>query len=131
MKRYLILILLLSLLNGENNKTVEPKDTNETIKEKKSLIVDLDKEHKNTTRGDSKKGVIEGSLFLGDNDEVAFKGDILLKKAPVTVTYNDNDEVALKGNSFTIKTMELKANSHIIMRDKNGTVFVDQVVRKF
>ena len=129
MKRYLFLMLsILMILVAEDNINV---DNNTTKVNKKKIIIDLDEELKNATRGKKNTTIIESSIFIGDNDEVSFKGKILLEKAPVLITYGDNDEVALKGDSFTISTMELKANSHIIMKDSNGTIFVDQIVRRY
>ena len=136
MKRYIFLVILalITLLHSENNSTIESppveSDSNTTSQKNKQLIIDLDKK-KNNRRGDSKKDIIKGSIFIGDNDEVHFKGNILLEKAPVTVQYGDNDEVALTGDSFTIGTLELKANEHIIFKDKTGKVFVDHVVRRY
>jgi len=119
------------VLVAENSINIESKEHNTTKVNKKELMIDLDKALKNITRGKKNSKIIEGSIFIGDNDEVSFKGKILLEKAPVLISYSDNDEVALKGDTFSISTMELKANSHIIMRDKNGTIFVDQIVRRY
>jgi len=131
MKYYLwLLILTAFLLNAEENETISNENNSSEIKEN-IIIVDLDKELKNSTRGKDDCSIIEGSIYIGDNDEVSFKGDILLDKSPVTVSFGDNDEVSFTSNRFTVQTMDLKNNRHIIMRDKNGTIFVDQVVRKF
>ena len=130
-KSFLFVLSVVILLDAGENRVVKSSDVNSTKLEKQTLVVDLDKERENLTRGKNSLDVIDGSLYLNsDNDKVSFKGNILLEKAPVTVTYGDNDEVALVGNSITIKTMELKEDSHIIMRDKNGKIFVDQVVRR-
>jgi len=127
-KIFLPLLFVVLLLQSEESTI---NDSNSSKLEKKTLVIDLDKERENLTRGKSTDEVIDGSIYLNnDNDEVSFKGNILLEKAPVTVTYGDNDEVTLVGNSITIKTMELKEDSHIIMRDKNGKIFVDQVLRR-
>jgi cellulose biosynthesis protein BcsQ len=132
MIKFLISLLFVGmLLQAEEQEVVENSEINSTKEKKEVLVVDLDKERANSTRGKNNDELIDGSIYLdSDNDEVSFRGDILLKKAPVTVSYGDNDEVALVGNSITIKTMELKNNSHIIMRDKNGKIFVDQVIRR-
>jgi len=129
MIKILLSVLFVVLLLQSEESSI--RDSNNTKLEKETLVIDLDKERENLTRGKNSLDVIDGSLYLNsDNDKVSFKGNILLEKAPVTVTYGDNDEVALVGNSITIKTMELKEDSHIIMRDKNGKIFVDQVVRR-
>jgi len=131
MKYYLWLFLLsIFLLNAEENGMVSNENNSSKIENNK-IIVDLDKELTNSTRGKNDNSVIEGSLYVNDNDEVSFKGEILLEKSPVTVSFGDNDEVSFTSNTFTVKTMELKNNMHIIMKDKNGTIFVNQVVRKF
>jgi len=106
-------------------KSLEKKDT-------KKLMIDLDKELKLTkereTLRSSKNEIIEGSIFLNDNDEVSFKGDILDEYSPVSIKIGDNDEVSFSGNQYTIKTMELKNGDLIEMKDKNGKVFLEMEV---
>jgi hypothetical protein len=126
-----MVLFLIILLQAEEDKVLDVNESNTTHLDKESIVIDLDKERTNSTRGKYNNDLIDGSIYLSDdNDEVSFKGDILLEKAPVTVSYGDNDEVALVGNSITIKTMELEDDSHIIMKDKNGKIFVDQVIRR-
>ena len=106
-------------------KSLEKKDT-------KKLMIDLDKELKLTkereTLRSSKNEIIEGSIFLNDNDEVSFKGDILDEYSPVSIKIGDNDEVSFSGNQYSIKTMELKNGDLIEMKDKNGKVFLEMEV---
>lgn len=134
----LLLAILLFFMACETQKNISPKIVENSINSHKSiknpnktLTVDLDKKRTNQNRGDSNKEIIKGSILLGNNDEVSFKGNILREKAPITITYGDNDEVSLKGDDFTIKASTLKDGMHIIIRDKNHTIFVDQTIREY
>ena len=124
MKRYFILGLtaftILGCVTGsENIKTEEiiKKEDNQT---KKVLVIDLDKEiTKDNSKGDlrgDKNRVIP--IFLGDNDEVSLKGNLLKRVNRIKI--GDNDEVAFSGDSYTIKTSELKEGDEIIIKYKKG-----------
>ncbi|HIP50920.1 MAG TPA: hypothetical protein EYG94_02430 [Campylobacterales bacterium] len=106
-------------------KSLEKKDT-------KKLMIDLDKELKLTkereTLRSSKNEIIEGSIFLNDNDEVSFKGDILDEYSPVTIKIGDNDEISFSGNKYIIKTTELRNGDLIEMKNKNGKIFLEMEV---
>ena len=137
LKNIFIFTILLSLLACEHPRTMQP-NTQDKIKTernkqivKKHLIINLDKKREESSRGGSTKELIKGSFFLGDNDEVSFKGNILREKAPITITYGDNDEVSINGDDFNIKASELKDGMHIIIKDRNNRIFVDQVVREY
>jgi len=130
MRKYLLVLIFISLY-AEDNRSIESSENNSSKVQKNVYVIDLDKEVNNSTRGKNSDNIIYGSIYIdNENDEVSLRGKILLEKAPVTVSYGKNDEVKVVGNSITINTMELKNNSHIIMKDKNGIIFVDQILRK-
>lgn len=133
MKKYIILILLMiefvvcSNVISDANKTNE---NNTTVKPKSVLIVDLDKKVEDVKGGTNK--IIDGPIFLSnDNDEVSFIGDVLEKNSPVKIKIGDNDEVSFSGNEYHVRTLELKDGDRIIIRDRDGKIFVDKVVRTY
>lgn len=129
MKKYIYLgFILLGFLSCSSE--VENKALIST-KKVKQLIINLDEELElNENRGDLRGGfnIIEGSIFINDNDEVSFNGKILDKNSPITIKIGDNDEVSFSGNQYVIKTMQLQNGDLIEMRDKNGKVFMEMEV---
>ena len=129
MKKYIYLgFILLGFLSCSSD--VENKALIST-KKVKQLIINLDEELElNENRGDLRGGftIIEGSIFINDNDEVSFNGKILDKNSPITIKIGDNDEVSFSGNQYVIKTMQLQNGDLIEMRDKNGKVFMEMEV---
>ena len=104
----------------------------------KTIVIDLDKK----ANIDFSKGSLtltSDIISIGDNDEVVFKGKILAEKSPIQWSIRrkkgsnqDNDEVKreIYGNKFSIKTSELRAGDEIIIRDKNGNIFVKKRVKE-
>ena len=133
-KQIYITIIFLALIgcNSTAIQKVSPIEKSLEKKDTKKLMIDLDKELKLTkereTLRSSKNEIIEGSIFLNDNDEVSFKGNMLDEYSPVSIKIGDNDEVSFSGNQYTIKTMELKNGDLIEMKDKNGKVFLEMEV---
>jgi len=129
MKKYIYLgFILLGFLSCSSE--VENKALIST-KKVKQLIINLDEELElNENRGDLRGGltIIEGSIFINDNDEVSFNGKILDKNSPITIKIGDNDEVSFSGNQYVIKTMQLQNGDLIEMRDKHGKVFMEMEV---
>lgn len=129
MKKYIYLgFILLGFLSCSSD--VENKALIST-KKVKQLIINLDEELElNENRGDLRGGltIIEGSIFINDNDEVSFNGKILDKNSPITIKIGDNDEVSFSGNQYVIKTMQLQNGDLIEMRDKHGKVFMEMEV---
>jgi len=123
MKKYIYLgFILLGFLSCSSE--VENKALIST-KKVKQLIINLDEELElNENRGN----IIEGSIFINDNDEVSFNGKILDKNSPITIKIGDNDEVSFSGNQYVIKTMQLQNGDLIEMRDKHGKVFMEMEV---
>lgn len=129
MKKYIYLgFILLGFLSCSSD--VENKALIST-KKVKQVIINLDEELElNENRGDLRGGltIIEGSIFINDNDEVSFNGKILDKNSPITIKIGDNDEVSFSGNQYVIKTMQLQNGDLIEMRDKHGKVFMEMEV---
>jgi len=135
MKKQIYITIIFLALIGCNSTAIQkasPIEKSLEKKDTKKLMIDLDKELKLTkereTLRSSKNEIIEGSIFLNDNDEVSFKGDILDEYSPVSIKIGDNDEVSFSGNQYSIKTMELKNGDLIEMKDKNGKVFLEMEV---
>lgn len=107
-----------------------PTDTNQTSKQ---LTIDIDEELKllDTTglRDDCLK-VIDEPIYIGDNDEVSFKGDAMEKKSPLLIQIGEREPIKYSGKNYTIKTMDLKNGDLITIKDKKGKVFVEVNVIK-
>jgi len=131
MKKNIIAILLvLTLTSCVNNVVTIPTDTNQTAKK---ITIDIDEEldllEATGLRDDSSK-VVEEPLYIGDNDEVSFKGNAMKEKSPLFIKIGTRQEVKFSGYSYTIKTMELKNGDFITMKDSDGNVFVEVEVIK-
>ena len=131
MKRNIILIaLLLMFTSCVNNVVKAPTDTNQTSK---TLIIDIDEELEpleTTGLKDDGLNVIEEPIYIGDNDEVSFKGDALQDKSPLFIKIGNHKEIKFTGSVFTIKTAELKSGDEIVIKDRDGNVFVHVKVMK-
>ena len=137
-KQVVLLLIMLNLTACLNpSHTVKIAENNSS----KTVIIDLDKESMDYSKGgllQKDELIIQGVIFLGDNDEVSFKGDILAEKSPIQWSISrkgsnqDNDEVKreINGNIFSIKTSELRVGDDVIIRDKNGNIFVNKRVKE-
>lgn len=131
MRRYLIalvLLLTLTLTSCINNIPTIPKDSNQT---ENSITIDIDEELElleSTGLRDDELKVVEEPIYIGDNDEVSFKGDAMRKKSPLQIKIGDRKEIEFSGYRYTIKTMELKNGDLITIKDKNGNIFVDMKI---
>ena len=147
MKKNLTLLFislgLIACANSTNiikNNENSAKEHNQTVKSLKVLVIDLDKELKEIQERSTKglrDTVIDTLIFIEkQHKKISFNGEILQKNAPITVSLipddnQDNDEVKFKLNrQYTINTLDLKDGDRIIMRDKNGKIFADKVVRR-
>jgi len=132
MRGYIIAIFLLLFLNSCVHNDM-PKQTSDTNQTKKQLTIDIDKELellKSTGLRDGQLQVVEEPIYIGDNDEVSFKGDELRKRSPLKIKVGSKKEIDFSGDRYTIKTAELKNGDFIVIKDKNGEVFVDVKVIK-
>ena len=152
MKKYIMLILVITfgLYSNVTDDINQTKENNATEKSKNIIVIDLDKEIEDS-RG-SRSKIVDGPIFLRndndevsfiseknssvniknrDNDEVSFVGDILEKNSQVKIKVGDNDEVSFSGRKYNIRTLELKDGDHIIIKDRDGNIFVDKIVREY
>lgn len=131
MKKAILSTFILIFILTSCTTNTPPKPTTATQEHNRSLIIDLDKEigSSEDLRGKDTL-MIDSPIYIGDNDEVSFIGDIIEKESPIQVKIGDNDEVAFTGKNFTVSTMELKTGDIIQMRGKSGNVFVEVEVVK-
>jgi len=134
LKKSILTLLLLALtacstpsITSTKNSTVTAENNNS-----KTILIDVDKElnaGEEALRGKDTL-LIDAPLYIGDNDEVSFKGEYLQKASPVKVKIGDNDEVSFTGDHYTIKTLKLHNGEIIQMQDKEGNTFVEVEVVK-
>jgi len=131
MKNTILLTLILFIVTACTTSTPQPPKPSTQEATTRSLIIDLDKEEQasDDLRG---KGtlLIDSPIYIGDNDEVSFIGDIIQKESPIQVKIGDNDEVAFTGSHFKVSTMELRNGDMIQITGKSGNVFVEVEVVK-
>lgn len=145
-KSYLILLLSSSLvmntsfLKGSESENNATQEHNQTAKIEKVLTIDLDKSlqevQKRHTKG-KESNLIDNVIFIEENKQITFKGHILENNSPVTIKIShiiedndENDEVSFSGNSYSVNTQQFNDGDRIIMKDKAGKVFVNQVIRR-
>ena len=126
MKKQIIAILLLFTLTScvENISTIST-DSNQTDSR---ITIDIDEELEllnATGLRDDEVRVVEEPIYIGDNDEVSFKGNAMQKKSPLKIKVGNKREIEFSGYRYTIKTMELKNGDSIVIKDRDGNVFVD------
>jgi len=124
MKKYIITIfILLGLTSCVNN--IPPKES-------KIITINIDEELKlkSTSLRDSNSRVVDTPIYVGDNDEVSFKGDIMKKNSPLKIKVGNKKEINFSGDDYRIKTLELRDGDLIMIRDKNGKLFVNIKVIK-
>jgi uncharacterized protein YcfL len=123
-------LIVLFTFTACSSKTPQ-KLTPVTQEQNRTLTIDLDKEVKSETDLRGKETLmIDSPIYIGDNDEVSFIGDIIEKESPIQVKIGDNDEVAFNGREISIKTMELHNGDIIQMRGQSGNVFLEVEVLK-
>ena len=125
MKKYILSILLLLGLTSCVNNTPS--------KEPKRVIINIDKEIKllnSTSLRDGKSSVLDTPIYIGDNDEVSFKGDIMKKNSPLTIQVGSREAIKFNGDNYTLKTIELRDGDFVRIKDKDGKLFVNiKVIR--
>ena len=125
------LIFLIGMVACSNNapkKSLVPSNINS---KRDVMVIDLDKEAESNAKLRGKENLlIDSPIYIGDNDEVSFKGDIIEKNSPIQVKIGDNDEVAFRGKEYNINTMELRNGDIIQMRGASGKLFVEMEVIK-
>ncbi len=131
---------LLLLNTKTSTKSHTSKEKNSTTQVKKILHVDLDvalKEMKKRENRGKESTFIDSVIFIGDEKEIIFNGNILEKNSPVTIKIShiiddneDNDEVSFSGENYTIRTLNLNDGDHVIMKNREGKIFSNQVIRR-
>ncbi|RUM69403.1 MAG: hypothetical protein DSZ07_04650 [Sulfurovum sp.] len=131
MRQYIFSLLLLALTacstpSSKKESTITTENNNS-----KSILIDIDKEFNTTVNLRGKNTLlIDTPIYIGDNDEVSFKGEYLEKVSPVKVKIGDNDEVSFRGNHYIIQTMKLYNGDIIQMQGKDGNTFIEIEVVK-
>ncbi len=140
MKNYLFFLILSvgftacsKLSHPIQKPSVELEDHNQSV-QSKNLVIDVDEElllqeEQNKLR-DEESRVLDAPIYIGDNDEVSFKGESIEKKSPLSIQYGRHDAISFSGKNFTIKSMELNSGDNIKIKDKNGNIFIDMKVIK-
>lgn len=124
------LVSLLMLSACSSNTPPKPAPSTQTQNER-TLTIDLDKESQVETDLRGQETLLsDAPIYIGDNDEVAFIGDIIQKESPVQVKIGDNDEVAFNGKEIRIDTTELRHGDIIQMIGQSRNVFVEVEVLK-
>lgn len=134
MKKNIIAILILLSLTAcvENSATIATgaTDRNQTSN---TIIINIDEElellDSAGLRADTLK-VIDEPIYIGDNDEVSFKGNAMQEKSPLLIKIGEREAIKFSGNNYTLKSMELKNGDFITIKDKDGNVFVEVSVIK-
>jgi len=133
LKKSILPLLLLALTACSAPSTTSTKNPTVTAENSnsKTILIDIDQELKKNgdLRGEDSL-IIDAPLYIGDNDEVSFKGEYLQKASPIKVKIGDNDEVSFTGDHYTIKTLKLHNGDVIQMRGKEGNTFVEVEVVK-
>jgi len=132
MKNITILLLILFALNACTSSTQPQKAQTDTSKN--NIVIDLDEEISilkslGKLRNDGNV-VLDNPIYIGDNDEVSFKGNILKENSPISIKIGDNQAITFKGYRYSIKTMELNNGEIIQMKNKGGNIFLEMEVIK-
>lgn len=99
----------------------------------KEISIDIDKELKlldSTDLRGNKLKIFEEPIYIGDNDEVSFRGNEMKKRSPLKIKVGDRKEIKFNGYRYTIKTIELNSGDFISIKDRDGNVFVDVEIIK-
>jgi len=124
MKKYaMILTILLSLTGCVGNEANVQK-----VSSSHSIMIDLDKEFKaNDGLRDESLTVFSQPIYIGDNDEVSFKGEAI-ESHSLLITIGNKKPIKFNGAVVKIPTGNLKNGTKIIIEDTNGTMIVDSSV---
>ena len=128
------LYLLFSLLfNGCIDKQSPSPSLPTHSTKNKIFTIDLDKEMEileSTSLRNSSVKTIEQPIYIGDNDEVSFKGDILEENSPLTIEIEDKKTITFSGSRYKIKTMDLTNGDLIKFINNKGEIFAQFEVIK-
>ncbi len=127
MKKYLIYIVLILLLEACSSSTHSIDNKPIQNKSSKQTIINLDEELllKESLGGLKDENVFfDEPIYIGDNDEVSFKGEILKDKSPIHIKIAKKSDILFNEKSYSIKSSEIKSGDTITMKDKNGKLFL-------
>ena len=131
MKNIIIATILLFLFNACTS-SVQPQ-LNQTSVEN-SLTIDIDEEisilNSLGSLRNEKNTILDNPIYIGDNDEVSFKGDFLEKNSPISIKIGTKQPIVFHGKHYRIKSSKINHGEIIQMRDKNGNIFLDMEVIK-
>jgi uncharacterized lipoprotein len=125
MKKNLIYIVIILFL-GACSSSINPITKEQTL-DNKRVIIDLDEELllKESLGGLKDENIFfDEPIYIGDNDEVSFKGNILKKKSPIHIKIGKKSDIIFNQTTYRVRVSEIKSGDTIEMRDKNGKVFL-------
>jgi len=141
MKKYILLGLIVlgastiasdvKVVNENNSSEIDSNQTKEPKQEKKKVVIDLDKEKKESgLKGDDFK-MICGFVKLGHNDEVSFKGKKLFLATPIQLFINGKLYATIRKpkDIFTLKTSILKVGDIITIKNRFVTLVKKKVIK--
>jgi hypothetical protein len=101
-------------------------------KEKKKIIIDLDKEIKKDGLKGGAFETIRGLIPMGHNDEVSFIGKELFIATPIKLYINDKLKATIKTfkGIFTIKGSEVENGDTITIKNRFGNKMVEKKIKK-
>jgi len=133
MKNITIVLLVLFTLNACTS-SIQPQKVQIHTSKNNNIVIDLDEEISilkslGKLRNDNSI-ILDNPIYIGDNDEVSFKGNTLKTNSPISLKIGNNPAITFKGDSYTIKTMQLNNGEIIQMKNKEGNVFLEMEIIK-
>ena len=121
------IIIFIVILFGFNACT-SPLSTHTTPNiKKKSIVIDLDEEFSILqsigTLRNNKHMLLDNPIYIGDNDEVSFKGNILEENSPLKIEIENKRTITFSGSRYKIKTMDLTNGDLIKFINNKGEMF--------
>jgi hypothetical protein len=140
MKKKLLVGLSVSifLVTGCTNKqpqatsVVKYENNNSIKKEKKKILIDLDKEIKDDGLKGGAFETIRGLIPMGNSDEVSFIGQKLFIATPIKLYINGKLKATIKSikGMFTIKGSEVNNGDTVTFKNRFGVKLVEKKVVK-
>lgn len=135
MKKILLLTLIAFNLNAVASEISSSSDNNtskEETNQTKTLVIDLDKEKKDSKERDGAFDIIKGIIPLGHNDEVAFLGKKVLIAKPIKLYVNDVLKRTIRSvkEILSIQTSELAVGDTVTIKNRKGNTLMEKKVVK-
>jgi len=134
MRPYLIYIFILLFLGACSSISPNlPKKDLET--NTSTIIIDLDEELQLLESQGNFQGentiLFDEPIYIGDNDEVAFKGEFLKERSPIHIQIGQKEDILFNQTSYRIKSIDLQAKETLlIMKDKDKHIFLSTKLLK-